>query len=471
MRSSPAASVSSFVLLLLPMVLATGPACDAPPEAAVETAGALPVRRPHDAGTDVIAESPPAIDVGGVVVDDREEPVVGRPVDLVDARGKHVSRMTDEGGAFWVSDVVRPYDVVVAPAASGAIITPLVYLGLTRDHPRFEVFERGGPVSRPASQPLRVGVVLPPCRAAEGACWVTVTSASASGRGGTAASYVEGAVSAVYDFEHGYDYDSVPPAAETIDVHVLAGDARNTWYAYAAVTGVAASPGEPRDLGMVTPRGIEASAPVTITGRAPGLPEGWQWTLATELDLPGGASIPLRYDWATSSVLRLPRLDGASLRVNAWAQEPNEPAGPVFHRSAQARSGVLPVPCPDVTLDLAPPPVPLRPAPGGEISAHAAGLTWQGDTRALASLVVVDAARGQQRLRAFTSEPQLAYDRLIALGLGRLEPGAHVVDLATTPGLDVDALTEPDETAREERSGIDQPGRSSYQRFGFTVTP
>lgn len=412
----------------------------------------------------------PTLEVSGRVVDDVDGPIVGRSVVLVDRRGRRQEVMTDEGGAFHALDVALPYDVLVEEAPAGALVTPLVFLGLFRPDPRLEVFERQRPTERPTSQPLRVGVKLPPCRAASGACWVSVVSSSASGGGGTAGSYVEGTEHATLDLEHAWREPNTRPG-EWIDVHVLAGDAQYTEYAYARVSRVAVRPGEPTDLGVMVPAPVPSTEPVTVAGHAVGLPEGWQWTLASQLDLPDGASIALRYDWAALSSMRLPRLPGATWHVGAWAQHPPTPERPYFHRSSQAWTGTLPLSVSNVSLDVPLAPSTTRPATEGQLSRGGKGLAWDGREPGLASLVVVDLARGRQRFRVFTEESEIALQRFEALGLGRLEQGEHVLDLTTTPGTTLDQLTQPNEALRRRRFDTKVPGATTFQRFRFMVTP
>ena len=304
MRTTHASpSILVFVSTTLAFAVALGafgPACAEDP-ANIPTASIdRPPRLAGPAGPavtpDAAAGELPAIDLAGRVVDDLEEPVIGRPIVVVDRRGKTQEVLTDEDGGFNVPAVLPPYDLVVAEAPSGAVITPLVFLGLNRADPRLEVFESQGPLPRPASQSLRIGVKLPPCRVTDGACWVSVVSASASGGGATAGSYTAGTELATYELDHAWQRPTTSPG-ESIDVHVLAGNEQYTEYRYARVTQVPVRPGEPTDVGMTTPTPVESTAPVTVAGYATMLPEGWQWTLASQLELPGGAILPLRYDW------------------------------------------------------------------------------------------------------------------------------------------------------------------------------
>lgn len=476
LRRSVSVSVSVFALagcVVSALALTTSCADDA---VRVAASGAARAPRPVGPAEEVTADAPaaaadgPAIDVGGRVVDDLDEPVVGRPVVVVDRRGRRQELVTDENGVFHATRVAPPYDLVVAQAPSGAVITPLVYLGLQRVDPRLEVFERRGPTVHLASQPLRIGVKLPPCRAAGGACWVSVVSASPSGGGGMAGSYTEGTETAVYDLEHSWREPNTRPG-EAIDVHVLVGDAQYTEYAYAHVERVAARPGEPTDLGVALPRAVPSTEPVTVGGHASGLPEGWQWTLASELELPGGAAIALRYDWAPASAMRLPDLPGATWHVGAWAQHPPTPERPYFHRSSHAWTGTLPLTATNVSLDVPLAPGTTRPIVEGQLSRRGKGLAWDDHAAGLASLVLVDLARGQQRFRAFTTEAEISLRRLEALGLEPLDRGEHVLDLTTTPGASLDELTQPNDYQRRRRFDTKVPGATTYQRFRFVVTP
>ncbi len=475
MHSPNAVRVSRSVLLaLVTATLTAACADDAPPIAPALTP--LPARAPAPVGeppaSSAAGAPAPAIDVLGRVVDDLEQPVVGRSIVVVDHTGQRFEVLTDEEGSFNAIGVVAPYDLLVAPAPSGAVITPLVYLGLKRHDPRIEVFERGGATTRPQSQRLRVAVKLPACPAAWGACWVSAASASASGRGGTAASYTEGATSTVLEVDHAYQESSLRHD-EVIDVHVLVGDARYSRYSYGRVLHVAARPGEPMDLGMVALAPVPVGEPLTIgiAGQAETLFAGSLWTLTTQLELLGGATIPLRYEWSPSTTLSLPQIPGATWKVGAWAQSPSFEDRPYFHVSSQAWSGTLPLSATNIAVDIPSAPAPVRPALEGSLSRHGIGLAWTAPGPCLASLVLVDLARGRQRLRAFTADAAIDLRRLEALGLARLQPGEHVFDLTTSPGANVDELTQPDPRFRRDRFDTRSPGAATYQRFRFTVTP
>jgi len=473
MHSPNAVRVSRSVLLALFTVTLTA-ACadDAPrtPPADTTQPARVPPRVAEPEAPPRAGPSAPAIDVLGRVVDDLGQPIVGRPTVVVDHAGTRFDVVTDEEGRFNVIGVVAPYDLLLTEAPSGAVITPLVYLGLKRHDPRFEVFERSGETRRPRSQRLRVGVKLPACPAGGGACWVSAASASPSGRGGTAASYTEGAHSAVLEVDHAYQ-EATLRHEELIDVHVLVGDANYTQYAYGRVLHVTAHPGEPVDLGMVPMSPVPASGPLTIAGRAGTLPDGSLWTIATQLELLGGATIPLRYEWSPSTAISIPQIAGATWNVGTWAQSPLDDGRPDFHRSSQAWSGALPLSATNVAIDVPNAPVPARPAVEGALSRHGIGFAWTAPGTGLASLVLVDIAHGRQRLRAFTADTGIDLRRLAALGLPRFEPGEHVFDLTTSPGATVDELTQPDPRLRRDRFDTRAPGAATYQRFRFTMTP
>jgi hypothetical protein len=412
----------------------------------------------------------PAFDVAGRLVDDAESPVVGRALAIVDHLGRRQEVLTDEDGGFQAAGVAPPYDLLVEAAPSGAVTTPVVFLGLGRADPRLEVFERQGPAPRAEPQPIRVGVNLPPCRSADVGCWVSVVTSSPSGGGGTAGSYTAGTESAVYDVEHAFR-TAVVGANETIDVHVLVGDADYTHYAYAHLDHVAARPGEPTEARALRPAPVASSEPVSVAAGSNGAPDGWDWTLASELELSGGALIPLRYEWAAASSMRLPLLPGATWHVGAWIQHPPTPDRPWFHRSAQVWSGTLPLATTDVALDVPGVPEPLRPEVEGTLSRRARALVWGAQPPSLASVVLLDLASGQQRVRAFTTDAEVSLRRVEALGLPRIAQGPHVLDLTTTPGATVDELTDPDAQRRKDRFDVHVAGGTTYQRFRFVVTP
>jgi len=473
-------SLSSLSVLVLGLIGAgpglLGVGCGEPPsgppaprsvEPASRAAGAAKPAPIADGAAPLAA---PRIAVGGLVADDRDEPVVGRTVGVVDHAGRRSEVMTDEAGGFHVADVEPPYDLIVEAAPSGAIISPVAYLGLRRADPRIEVFERQGPLPVPASQPLRVGVHVPPCPRLEGACWVSVVSTSASGGGATAASYVEGIASLVLDLEHAYHAPSLAPSEE-IAVHALVGDAAYSRYAYARLGHVPAGPGVPTDLGMLAPLPVPATDAVTLAAQSDGVPSDWQWTLASWLDLPGGASFSLRHEWSPFVAMRLPRLTGASFRVGAWAQHPPPGDGRYFHRSSQARSGTLPLGALAVAVDVPAGPASVRPEPGGQLSRRGLGLAWGGPSPSLSSVVLVDLAHARQLVRLHTHETAVSLARLEALGLPRLEVGEHVLDRTTTPGAVVDELVQPDARMRGRRFDQTVPGATTYLRFAFHVTP
>jgi hypothetical protein len=363
--------------------------------------------------------------------------------------------------------VVPPYDLVVAAAPTGAVRTPFVYLGLTRAAPRLEVPERHGLAALPATAPIRVAVNLPACPATVTGCWVAVTTASAAGGGTRRATYVAGTLTAYYEIDH---VGATSPG-ELVDVHVLAGDAESTAYSYARAQASMAPPSEATDAGTLTPLLLEGSAPITVAGDGASLPGGERWMLASQLELPGGALLPLRNDSGPVSTLRVPRLEGATWRIAATAEAPADPASPSLVRSAQAWSGTLPLTATSVSLVLPAAPAPVRPAVDGALSRRGLGLAWAGASPALASVALLDVGRAALLFRAYTSQPAIALARLEGLGLARLEPGAHVLEVTTTPGANVDELTQPDAAARRARFDVHVPGASAYQRFHFQITP
>jgi hypothetical protein len=98
--------------------------------------------------------APPPIydELQGTVMTDLGEPIVGRPIVVVDARGRRTDTESLEGGEFRVPDVATPYDLAIAPAPVGDVVVPTVLFGVSRIDPTIELFERNGPVGRPPSQ-------------------------------------------------------------------------------------------------------------------------------------------------------------------------------------------------------------------------------------------------------------------------------------------------------------------------------
>ncbi|MBX3185546.1 MAG: hypothetical protein KF819_00970 [Labilithrix sp.] len=428
---------------------------------------AAPLGSAGDAGAPPL--DPEAIHLVGRLVDDLGAPVAGRAILVVDRRARRFETLTDGAGVFRAKAVAPPYDLAIAPAESATVTAPLLYLGLRRPDPRLEIFEREGPTPRLASQPITVGVTLPPCRVEAGACWVSVVTASPSGGGATAGSYTT-AESTTFLVEHSWNGARTLPG-EVIDVHVLTGDAGYTEYAYARVPNVPARPGEPMDVGMTAPAAVPSSDPITLSAHAPGIAADWQWTLASWLDLPGNATISLRYLWASSTSMRVPRLPGATFRAGLWAQHPPNEDRPYYHRSSQAWTGTLPLTATNVAIDVPAVIETVRPALEGILSRRGVGLAWDAARPALAGLVVVDLARSGHLFRAFTSESEIPPGRLLALGVPRFEQGDHVLDLTTTPDATIDDLTQPDEALRRRRFDEKSPGAATVQRFRFQVTP
>ena len=438
-------------------------------------AARVPARTPPEvtlaSGEDESGAERSAIDVRGRLVDDLHAPVFARSIVIADARGRRFEVVTDTDGAFHAAGVLAPYDLHVAQAPSGSTLTPVVYLGLHRPDPRLEVFERNGPSTYPESQLLRVRVKLPSCPVSSRPCWVSVVSASASGGGAMASSYGAGGELAVLDVTHAFQAPT-PLVGETIAVHVLAGDSHYAQYAYARVgPNVPARPGESADLGITTPLAIDSGAPVTILGRGATLPSGWQWSTACQLELPGGGTIALRYEASPSTTLKLPHLPGATWSVVAWGQNLPDEGDPYSSRASQAWSGALPLTATQVAIGLPAAPEPLYPAPGGELARHGLGVGWKTVDNGLSMVALVDLARSKQRLLAYTSGAELPVDRLDALGVGRLDPGTHVMDLTTIPAATVDDLTQPNDRLRLPRFDHHVPGALTYQRFRFVVTP
>ena len=86
----------------------------------------------------VTISPPPPITVAGTVIDERSRKVSGAAVTV---GGRTVN--SDGNGAFSITDVTPPYDVVAI--APGSTKTASVYKGLTRPDPAIVLFISGGP--------------------------------------------------------------------------------------------------------------------------------------------------------------------------------------------------------------------------------------------------------------------------------------------------------------------------------------
>ncbi len=440
-----------------------------------------PPRRGSTGATDsereVPNKEPDTIDVAVQVQTDDGEPIVGRTVVLLDARGKTKERLTDEGGLVHFLRIRPPYDVMIAPAPSGIMLVPTIFFGLTRRDPVIELFERDGSPVRPPAETVRVAVAPPPCNAAS--CFITVATGSTNGSGTTSFSYSGAPAPIVLTVEHEWHVATLPKN-EIVDVHVLTGDEGRTTYAYARHAGLTATPGEQRDIGTIAPVPIEATAAVPITTHVAkaDVDEAWNRTLLTWLDLPGGGAIALSYregaeGKGTSLKLPLLPVPGATLRVEAWAVHPPADGTVPFHRSAHARTGERKITTDPIDVNLILGPEMIRPSLDGRISRRGLGFEWTNELPGtfLHQLTVSDLGHGRMRFRVFTNGTSFTLGRLETLGIAKLKTGPHLLDLTTTEGLVADDVTSPDD--RQRRRGVDatRSARVTYQRLGFNVMP
>jgi hypothetical protein len=410
--------------------------------------------------------------ISGRVEADDGLPIIGRPIAVVDARGKRSEVLSDEGGGFNVPDVSRPYDLVVAGAPSGAVRTPTIFLGLTREDPFIELFERDGPTPRPAAQKLRFAVKPPPCNA--GACAIAVASGSASGAGASSVAYRDEPLIS-FEIEHQW-LGPIVGAKESIALHVLVFDEARTTFAHACRDGIRAEAGDLTELGILEPASVPASGPVVVSAIARGPAAAWSPSIATWLDLPGETALSFTYGSKREEALRIPLVRGASLRANAWMQHPAVPDRPQLHSALQAWSGTQRVASEGgaVSLELPFAPTPIRPEMDGQLSAGGLGIAWMNPKSAPTPLTEITIGRveiGTLRYRVFTNGEEVPFARLALLGLQALAPGDHVIGLTSSPANTLDDLVHPDASIRHARHDPRRAGAASYQRFRFQVTP
>lgn len=432
---------------------------------------ATEVPAPSRAGAEEEGSPPPPLvyeEVNGTLATDLDEPIPGRAIVIVDARGKRLDTVSFEGGLFHAEDVATPYDIAIAPAPSGDVVVPTVIFGLSRNDPHIELFERDGPVGRPPGVRLVLAVAPPPC--ATKTCVVSATSGSDHGGSVATATYAGACAAVPITLEHEWSAPFVP-AGEEIDVHVVTSDADRTSFSHASVVGVEATAGEALDLGVVVPTIVANVGPVTIDAAPSVLPLSFERTLGAWIDFPGGASVPLFVGRGSSLVTLLPAIPGATVRAATWGLEPTPKSSPSTYVAAHAWSGSKSIASGTIDLEPVVPPTPVRPERDGAMSRRGAGMAWTSPTKGLATVTLIDAARNVMRLRAVTEGDEIPIAQLLTLGLARLEPGPHVIDIATHAGEGVDHAASPDPLVRRRRFDPRVAGRATYQRYPFMVTP
>lgn len=400
------------------------------------------------------------VHVAGIVATDLDEPVEGRTVVLIDARGERREAVTDGAGVFAVDAVTAPYDLAVGGAQGGSH----VFLGLRRSDPWIEVPERREAAPAPPSELVRVGVRVDAC-SPRGS--VTVVTTSASGGG---SSTVEcGVAPIVVEVEHAWRARAVA-SEERIVAHVLASDAERASFAYARAEEIPARPGEAVEIGVLDPRPLEATAPLSFGARVGAL-ENWTWTTEVLLDVAGtGAGFVLDQALGPQVTTRIPIIPGASLRISASAVHPRSDGRVGFSRSAQAWSGAIALSSPAPLLHVEAGPDIARPEPGAELASDRGGFAWRSARGSLATLSVADVAGGILRFRVHTNDDEVSFRRLAMLGVPRLLPGEHALELSASEGYGVDNACSPDPAVRRERVDRGSPGAMTSLRIPFRVT-
>lgn len=411
-----------------------------------------------------------AVRIGGRLVTEDGVPIVGRSVVLVDARGARTEILSDDGGAFWIANVVVPYDLAIEAAPSGPRAAPTVFFGLARADPVVELSERDGPPVPPAAQTLRMTIRPPACRA--GPCTLRIVSTSASGSGAATVtcSRPEPVIATV---EHAWSAPAIP-ANETIELHALWADEAAASFAYARRAGIAASAGGAAELGAMQLAPVAATGPLVVHADAPAWDPTWSWSLETWLRLPGGGSMTLGAAGGPDQMRHLPVLAGAAVRVGAWARAPSAGEHPYFERAAQAWSGTRPIAAGSIVLDVARGPVGVRPTIDGTLSRGGVGIAWANPAPTAprtTEATMTDVADGKLAWRVFTMGEEIPRGKLERLGIDRLDPGDHVLALTSTPGHTVEELVDGDPSTRHARFDVARAGTAAYERYRFRVTP
>lgn len=402
------------------------------------------------------------MNIGGTVLNDDGDLVVGRPLVVIDADGRRFEEMTDEGGGFWAMGAKPPYDLALDPAPSGHSPVPFVVLGVTRSDPTFEVSEHfdGMPV-----QTLRVAIALPPALAASSSVWASAVSRSTSGAG--SATVAGGArpdpSQLVLSIDHVLRVDE-PPSDEAIALHVLvgagsgAGDGEcDETFAYVHLANISVSPGTVTELGPAPASVVPTRGPTAVAVSDP-RQASWSRSVRIEAD---DASLEL--PWRTDApALRWPEVPGMKVRLRAFDGGAEASSRREVWSEAAA---VLPS---SVTLaafgDLAL----VQPAGDASLPRSASGVSWQASPGGVFEITLTDGV-GRRLFRALTAEPALDFARLERLGVARPDIGAFAVELVqrAIPGIDAALASDPDARAAARRAA----GASSHLRRPLDVVP
>jgi hypothetical protein len=406
---------------------------------------------------------PPAspVDVVGTVATDHSHAVRGRAVVLVDALRKRYDQLTDDMGRFSAPGIVPPYDLAVAGVTEGATVA----LGLSRSDPYVEVPERLA--SPPVGPHQTVRLAVKPKADMFGSVEVVTLSSSggARGRGRSTVELEPGSRKLDIDVVHAWR-DAAPLEEETLDVHVLVAHGDAASFEYARVRGVRAVPGSVSDVGVVDVVDVPLGEPIAFGARSAGLQHlRFRSTLAIDVE---GALFTIAACPQASGSVRPPTIPGMLVRSEVTASQPRGNAGGI--ELAEVWSGNAPVESRSLERDIALGPELRRPEIGGTLPRSSRGFAWRRPTHgaglapALATLTVADTKRNVVRFRVRTNDDEVPFDRLRMLGIPKLLGGDHTLELATDPGVSLEALYSPEPQVRwahldRTRAG----GRTSLQ--------
>lgn len=392
-------------------------------------------------------------------------PVVGREVRILDARGALARGLTDEEGGLVFDGVVTPYDLAVegSPSEPGGG-TETILVGLTSAHADVVVDERDATPPPPA-QAFTVALALGP-RANGEAVHVWVASASPHGAGLSEVSVGEAEGSSVV-VEH-IHRTRWGLGRDRVRIHVLARRDGDATFRHVSVDAGDSAPGAVHDLGVIDLGGVGVAGTALAVSRTGEGPTGGPSSTAVSLRLDDGTSFELERVEADASSFVVPDLPGAQVCVAAWG-EGAVAGGDDLHAGARAErclaTGGGALATRSVELELADPVGLAHPETGGVVSRRGPGLRLAaGGHPRVARVALVDERRGTVRARVVTSADEVSFEKLARLGVPRLDPGPHVVDVEALLGTTLDA-----ETSRL-RAPLDERRRTS-RRVRVTVTP
>jgi hypothetical protein len=389
--------------------------------------------------------SPPVTVTGHVVIEgswystSAPQPIASRKVTIVDANGVRTDVTTDGSGAFTVSDVVTPYDAVVAagPSAQG---NPVAFLGLSTPDPRLMGWADSTSGQNPYTATVKVVVQEPSCGSAS--CIVDIEPYDCSFTGEVAFASGESGgytTATTQSFSVPIEWTGLASACAGFNVLVSDSTFSHFWYGQTAAN---VSQGATPTTSTLALNAIPTVGMLTMVVSESALdPSSWgQPALAILFNYPaanGGGFAPLpSLNGGTSLVTGVPDIVGATVSVQADIDSSNAATpDPSLRQGVSATGNDLPLTTTSVNLTLDNPLALSSPAENGALSAASGTLAW-----------------------SWSSSGELMYVRLVSFGDGSVVTEAEVYSGAAEIPL-----------ARLTRAGVElvsSPQHALFDTFG-----